>query len=460
MSRLSLVDLAFLAFDTPENPKHVGAVFTFRKPAGARRSYVRDLYAHFLDSDRCKSPFNSTIQISPLRFPRWKEAADLDMSRHVHYERMPPKSTHRDLLDRVAELHEPTMDRHYPLWSFHLIDNVARGRFAIYCRAHHAYGDGITLTKWINQMFARVPEDRSIRPFWEREHNLVQDRRRETNLQIADAIRHAAGTARSNIRSYAGLQKLFMEEWLERLHFTHGNIGIPFHRKKTPLTGQVASGRTLSTTSIPMKRINRLRRRTRSSLNHVMLTCLDAALSSYLEEVGVALAEPLTIGMPVSLRPESDDTGGNQLCLAVVTLSNPTHDIIERMKAIEISLHHAKVHARTLPAQSLVAYSLLVSTAAQLAETAHLSNVMPPVTDTLISNVPGPREKLYLGEAEMLECYPISTLPPGLHLNITLYSYADNLYVGMVSTKEKLPQVELLPAHVDQAFCDLEAAVL
>ncbi len=65
---------------------------------------------------------------------------------------------------------------------------------------------------------------------------------------------------------------------------------------------------------------------------------------------------------------------------------------------------------------------------------------MPPIYNVIISNVPGPRSKLYFMGAEMEAYYPISALAHGQALNITVMSYAGGLYFGFTACHERVPQ--------------------
>ena len=78
--------------------------------------------------------------------------------------------------------------------------------------------------------------------------------------------------------------------------------------------------------------------------------------------------------------------------------------------------------------------------------------------NTLVSNVPGPRQTLYLKGALLEEMHPVSTLPPSNLLNITLFSYAGQLFFCLIATDE-LHDLPLLAKYVEQAFGELEAAV-
>lgn len=55
--------------------------------------------------------------------------------------------------------------------------------------------------------------------------------------------------------------------------------------------------------------------------------------------------------------------------------------------------------------------------------------------------------------------HPISTLPPSNLLNITLFSYADQLFFGLIAT-DVLSNLDRLSTYVQEAFTELEKSVL
>ena len=58
----------------------------------------------------------------------------------------------------------------------------------------------------------------------------------------------------------------------------------------------------------------------------------------------------------------------------------------------------------------------------------------------------------------MEEMHPISTLPPSNLLNITLFSYAGQLFFGLIATDE-LRNLPRLGEYVEEAFTELENSV-
>jgi len=77
--------------------------------------------------------------------------------------------------------------------------------------------------------------------------------------------------------------------------------------------------------------------------------------------------------------------------------------------------------------------------------------------NVLISNVPGPREKLYYNGAEVLGLYPLSVLQSGQVLNITALSYDTSINVAFTACPSGLPHIQHLALHCADAFAELES---
>lgn len=58
----------------------------------------------------------------------------------------------------------------------------------------------------------------------------------------------------------------------------------------------------------------------------------------------------------------------------------------------------------------------------------------------------------------MEEMHPISTLPPSNLLNVTLFSYAGDLFFGLIAS-DVLPNLPRLAKYVEEAFSELERSV-
>ncbi len=454
---LSLVDQAFLLFETQASPKHVGGLQVFKKPAGAKRTYAKDLYEELAAHAKAIPPFNLVLSMSLRSGYCWKETGDLDMDDHVFYHKMPAKTSREALMDFVAELHTPPLDRSRPLWEAHIIDGLEDAKFALYSKIHHAYGDGMSFTKLVADSLPKSPTPELKKVFWDCGHPFRYGRPK--NQSFAKQLRATLSMLGAPARIWIGLNRISLLLWLEQFGITNNAIAVPFTSSSSPLTGQVTEGRQLACASVSMDRIASLRKRTRSTLNHVALTCVDGGLRRYLKEIGGEIKKPITIQMPVNLRTAEDKAGGNKIGIVLVELSPETDDPYVRLREIGVALRNVRHQVDSLSNTSIVAYGVLINSVAQIAETLGISNWLPPLGNTLVSNVPGPPDTLYLKDAELTEYYPVSALPPGLHLNITLFSYGGKLNFGLIATKETLPELHRLSEHIEAAFTELEEAI-
>jgi diacylglycerol O-acyltransferase len=173
----------------------------------------------------------------------------------------------------------------------------------------------------------------------------------------------------------------------------------------------------------------------------------------------VQLSRPITIQMPVNLRKVGENSLGNKLGIIQVELSPPTDDPYVRLRNIGYSLRNVRTMVDSVPPEAIESYTVITNLVAQIAESLHLSNHMPPMGNTLVSNVPGPKNHLFIKGACLEEMHPISTLPPSNLLNITLFSYGGELFFGFIATDE-LPDLECLAQYVSEAFTELEKTVL
>ncbi len=129
-----------------------------------------------------------------------------------------------------------------------------------------------------------------------------------------------------------------------------------------------------------------------------------------------------------------------------------------RLRNIGFSLRSVRTMIDSVAPEAIESYTIITGLVAQIAELLQLSNTLPPMGNTLVSNVPGPKEYLYIKGAKMEEMHPISTLPPSNLLNITLFSYAGELFFGLIATDE-LPNLQRLGDYVQEAFTELESSV-
>ena len=451
MRNLSALDLAFLLTETEGSPKHVAGLMLCKKPKGAPGNFARKLVEELKTHDGLTEPFNLVVHFLGMKGPHWKQAEDFDIDEHVFYHKPRKTSSWLEVKKFVARLHEPVMDRSRPLWEYHLIDGIEGGRFAVYTKIHHAYADGVTMANWLGKSLADSPDDMQLNPAWAFPARRKKIRKDKPSL-LTGTVRGLTQQSWNQLLATGGIAKLATQQFLERVGMTDGATSVPFSANDdTPLTGSSSPGRSIATTWVTMKEVKQLCKETRSTLNHVALSCIDGGLHRYLDETGNGIDHPITIQMPVNLRSDKKTKPGNQVGAVLVELANPTNDPHERLREVGYNLRNVKKQIEGVPGDSIEQYSILLALTGEVIERLKLSDRLPTYGHTLVSNLPGPRESLFIKGAKVEQMYPISTLLPGLHMNITLFSCGGILNIGIVATKD-LPELDLLAQYIREEF--------
>jgi len=454
MRNLSALDLAFLLTETEGSPKHVAGLMLCKKPKGAPGNFARKLVEELKTHDGLTEPFNLVVHFLGMKGPHWRQAEDFDIDEHVFYHKPRKTSSWLQVKEFVARLHEPVLDRSRPLWEYHLIDGIEGGRFAVYTKIHHAYADGVTMANWLGKSLADSPDDMRLNPAWTfpaRRKKIPKDK----PSLLTGTIRSLTQQGWNQVLATGGIAKLAAQQFLERVGMTDGAVTVPFSANDdTPLTGSSSPGRSIATTWVTMKEVKQLCKETRSTLNHVALSCIDGGLHRYLDETGNGIDHPITIQMPVNLRSDNIKKAGNQVGVILVELANPTNDPFERLREVGYNLRNVKKQIEGVPGDSIEQYSILLALTGEVIERLKLSDRLPTYGHTLVSNLPGPRQQLFIKGAKVEQMYPISTLLPGLHMNITLFSCGGILNIGIVATKD-LPELDLLARYIREEFRNL-----
>jgi hypothetical protein len=125
-------------------------------------------------------------------------------------------------------------------------------------------------------------------------------------------------------------------------------------------------------------------------------------------------------------------------------------------------LKSAKERHNALPADLLTDATAFIppAVAALAARTTVgiLSRTRPPL-NLVISNVPGPRDPLYLAGARLEGHFPVSVVMDGVGLNITVMSYRDHIDFGIIADREQVDDVWSLMDGAGRALEELESMI-
>src|SRR5687768_2315338 len=168
MALMPVTDSMFLLAESREHPMHVGGLQLFRPPDGAGPDFLSDLHRQLIADEDVRPLFRRRPRgpVSSLGQWAWAEDSELDLEYHIRLSALPRPGRVRELLELTSRLHGSLLDRHRPLWEFHLIEGVEGDRFAVYSKIHHAMMDGVRAMKHLEKSLSTDPDRRDMPPFW------------------------------------------------------------------------------------------------------------------------------------------------------------------------------------------------------------------------------------------------------------------------------------------------------
>lgn len=453
VKKLTFLDQAFGFTDSENSPKHVAGLQFMKLPENADKSYVPELTKKIKQFNTAVSPFNG-VAVMFLGFPLKLRAQEiLDMEYHVKSHELDDISDRETLHQLVARLHEERLDLKKPLWQCHVINSKKGRKYAIYLKIHHMYGDGFTLVKWQQAALSASMDTGNFKPIWAKEHPKKKHKKKKTTLTSI------LGGIWGFILAIKDFLWICFRILMKLLRINKAYMPVPFTGTKTVLTGQVKKGRVVTTTDLAYQRVHKLSKRLRASINEVLLCSFDIATHRFLTEYGQTFDKALFTNIPINLRKPGDDSSGNKLAILPVELAHGAKDPYIRLRQI-IENHRVVIKAakRSHPG-SFSYYTVFIQFFALIYELLRLSDVVHPIANILVSNIPGPRKTMYFNDCKVLAIYPISTITPGGGINFTLMTYDEIVNVGIVCCDKNIKTLEPLVQYFHEAFDLLENCV-
>jgi diacylglycerol O-acyltransferase len=244
---------------------------------------------------------------------------------------------------------------------------------------------------------------------------------------------------------------------IARATYAEGAAALPFQAPPTPFNVEISGSRRFASQSYSLARLKRIGEASGATVNDVTLAICAGALREYLLAQNKLPKKPLVAMVPVSLHGETN-VGGNQVSLLLANLATNIADPLKRLKKIVASTSEAKERLTKMPRLQKMAHGIASISpfgAGMVMGTAEKH----PLFNLVISNVPGPKDTLYLNGARLDEIYPVSIPTHYLALNITISGYGDNLGFGYIACRRSLPGLQRMLDYTHNAINALENAL-
>ena len=432
----------------------------------------------------------------------WVEDRNFDLRNHVVLEKLPKlaKGHHQEALqNRVATLATQRLDPKRPLWQIHLIEDYpgpdgARGS-AMIVRIHHCIADGIALISVTMSLVdggvappARVAKSAHSKSAAKSAVESAEDWITDTLLKpftdisvkalgaVGEGAARSLGLLGDPEGMKDGIEKGFkkgvqkgiggsidMARMLYQLASDSAALALMPDDSKTRLKGKPGGKKKVAWCQpIPLEDVKAVGKALNCSINDVLLSCVAGALGEYLKSHGDDVTgQEIRAMVPVNLRPPNpshDQTQklGNRFGLAPLVLPIGLENPIERVYEVRKRMNALKGSYQPLLAFSLLAVAgLLIKPAQDM-----LLSLFSRKTTAVMTNVPGPRDKLKFCGATLEQSMFWVPQSGDVGLGVSILSYGGGVQFGVITDSALCPEPQRIIDEFLPEFARLSIVTL
>ncbi len=457
MKRLNGWDAILLYSETPNIHTHtlkIGVIdatdfdgdFTFEV---FRRTLRRRL--HLLE------PLRYKLVDIPLKLhhPMWLEKSDIDLNYHLRRVQVPWPGGRRELNEVIGEIAGTPLDRSRPLWEMYFAEGMADRRFAVIGKVHHALAAGIASAN----LMAKAMDLKGP----------IQD---ERDLYATNAPPSAGELLKEawndHVRQFGKLPRLIRDTALgvgrvrarSKERGEQPEMAKSFSPPPTFFNHVVSPRRRFGTATLALSDVKETSKHLGITINDLVLATAAGALRELLLRCDGRADEPLIASVPASLDTSGDRLTGNEFSGLNVSLPVHIDDPLERVRLTAVAAGIAKEDYHLLGPEVTGQWTEYLPPSVAPAAFRWLSKreAQTRLMNLPISNVPGPRERGRLGGVMLSEIYSVGPLFAGSGINITVWSYVDQLNISVLTDDITLDDPHEATAAMVHSFTEIRSA--
>ncbi len=410
---LSGIDMTWLRMEEPSNLMMITGLLLFDKMLDIEHLKAT-LHERLLPFER----FRQRVIFPKRRRARWENQLDLDLDDHLHREILPAPADKQALQQKVSQLMSKSLDFSKPLWDIHLISYT--GGCALLVRVHHCITDGMAAI----QVIISLTETAA----------LAQD----VSSSSKDALPlFMTGQSKSNPSS-------------KLLQGARMVLGIPLSLlkvaflpsdPKTIFQGQLGvQKRAAWSTPISLADIKALASAKGATINDILLTVATSALRRYMEQQQTGDIDIRAL-VPINLRTSNPlPKLGNLFGLVFIALPTGIATLDERLKVLKKRMNALK---RSRQPVAIFASLYVLGFLPRMLQDLIVHFYTGKAT-AIITNVPGPRELLYLAGSPIRQIMFWVPQSASIGLGLSILSYNGEVVIGVATDAGLVPDPETI----------------
>ncbi len=466
MKRLNGMDTMQFYSELPSSPQHtlkIAILDPSEEPGGYSFPKALETFGlrlHLL------TPFRWRVLPTPLNLhnPVFVEDPDFDLEYHVR--RMPVKAPGgiREMCDAISEITSWPLNYNKPMWQLWMLEGLEGGKVASVAKVHHALADGVASARMLMRFYTNKPGEE---PAVSAEDDVWKpEPLPSTAGLIGKALLDIPNTLLREVpRNYSAIKRSKEARKEQEAAGVDLDVPTPFTKvPETPFNKPLTPHRLYACQSFKLDDIKQLRVALDITINDVFLAMVAGGIRRYLMRHNALPDAPLVGGMPFSLRDKSDTLDyGNRTTVNYVWLHTEIEDLRERVAAIHKAANESKLEYRAKGAAEgfhTATWLELVPPWFGKGISTLLHSGKGPTSMTgnmVVSNVPGPREYLWVNHTRVASWFSIGQIFEGMGLNITVWSYVDQFNMSFLTCRDLMPDLWDLVDDIRESFEELKA---
>lgn len=427
MKRLSGWDAVLLYSETPNVHMHTIKAAVIELDSD-RRDFGIDAFREVIRGRLGKlEPFCYQLVEIPFRLhhPMWREHCDVDLEYHIRPWRLPAPGGRRELDEAIGRIASTPLDRSRPLWEMYFIEGLANNRIAVVGKIHHALADGVASANLMARGMDLQPGPEGG-PYVS---DPAPTTRQLMSSAFADHLRHVGRIPHTIRYTAEGLRRVRRSS-----RKLSPELSRPFEPPPSFINHKITPERRFATATLALADVKETGKRLGATINDMVLAMSAGALRTLLLRYD-GQAEPLLASVPMSFDFSPERISGNRFTGVLVGLPTDSDDPLERVRCSHENAIAAKESNQLMGPELVSRWAAYMPPAPTQAffRWASGRDGDNKILNLNISNVPGPRERGRVGGALVTEIYSVGPLTAGSGLNITVWSYVDQLNISVLS---------------------------
>jgi diacylglycerol O-acyltransferase / wax synthase len=445
--RLSALDDSFLAVENPSAHMHVGWAAAFKRSEGDKAPRFNELRDHIASRLSRAPRYRQRIASVPfgLNAPIWVDDERFDIKRHV----IQSKATSlRELADSCMSTQ---LRRDRPLWQICIADHLEEGRIGVVGKVHHCMVDGIAAVELGSLLLDPDPEPPP------------PESDRWSPRQAPSAARRLIGGVIDLIREEAALATLPIK--VVRSPSRIGELVEPIRRAREalaeslrpaeprdPVNQPITGARHLAWFNRPLEDLKRIGKPMGASVNDVLLAASAGGIRHYMRE-HERDPVPLKTMVPVNVRDGETSELGNRISFVFVDLPCDEPDPVRRLQNVRLEMSERKEAGIPEGGDAVMAALKYLPRNAQHQVSRMIAS--PKTFNLTVSNIPGPRQPMYMLGCELEQAYPVVPIADKHAVSIGMTTIRDQACFGLYAASEMLPDSDSLAEAMDASIDEL-----